>query len=171
MVSGVMAASRAAASAKGMAAESAVEGTEPVSVIGFRGETHDGRGAAVEISRADDHSGHPVCNALDPVTPTAGRLDRGFHRLGARVHGKHAVHPGEAAELFGEGAEAVAMVAARGDGEAACLLVQDLQDAGFVVAEAHRAVGAQEIEVFFALEVPNPAPLGAAQSQRQGGRN
>src|SRR6185312_1649587 len=63
--------------AEGHGTEARREGPEAVAVLGFRGETDDRRGAAVEISGGDDDLGAVGGDALDPVAPAPRRLDRG----------------------------------------------------------------------------------------------
>src|SRR5262249_58069028 len=100
----------------------------------------DGRGAAVEIAVGDDDFGAVAGDALDAIAPAARGLDRGLDRLRAGVHRQRSVERGELAQLLEKRAEAVAVIGARGHGEALGLRRQRGEDARMAVAVARRPI-------------------------------
>src|SRR5215468_12431964 len=136
-------------------------------VGGLRGEADDGRGAAMEIALRHNDLGAVATDALDPVAPTACRLDRGLNRLGSGVHRQGGVELRDAAKLFEERTELVAVVGARRHRQALRLLGEGLEDAGMTMTVADRRIGAHHVDVALALGVPQMCTFAAHQHDRQ----
>ncbi len=145
--------------AEGDGLEARGEGAEAVTVELLGREGDHGGGAAVEVVLTDDDLGVQVGDALDAVAPEACRLDRGLDRLRAGVHRQHHVVSGEVAQVLGHQGELVVAEGARGEGEPFGLLNERPHDAWVAVALVDRRVGAQAVQVTFALHIPDPDPL------------
>jgi hypothetical protein len=97
-VSGVMAASSAAASPKGTTRlNPGVKGTEAVTHGRISAKADDSQGAAVEIVGADDDFGPVLWHTFYLIAPFTRDLDCTFHRFGAGVHGQNPVRMGGSA--------------------------------------------------------------------------
>src|SRR5262249_47975501 len=94
------------------------ERAETLPIVGPRRSRGGRRGAAVEIAGGDDDFGAVAGDALDAAAPAARGLDGGLDRLRAGVHRQCGVERGELAQLLEKRAEAVAVIGARGYGEA-----------------------------------------------------
>ena len=104
--------------------EAGRERTESVAVLLVAGEADDGHGASVKVVGADDDFGFAVGNAFDLVAPLARRLDGGFHRFGAGVHGQGHVEAGEFVQFLVEQRQLVVAKRARGERDLVRLLHQ-----------------------------------------------
>ena len=154
--------------AVGQHAEAGGEGAEALLVEALGGKADDGGGAAVEVAVEDQDLGLVVGHALDVVAPLAGGLDRGFDRLGAAVHGQHAGEAGELGDLLTQGAELIVAEGARGQGHAARLLDERLDQAGVAVTLVDRRVGGKAVHVAAPLDVPDPHSGGPRDHHVEG---
>jgi len=146
---------------EGQQAIAAGERTEPLTVLGARGEADDRGRAAVEVVVEDQDLALGRRHALDGLPPLPGQLDGSLDRLGAAVHRQEALEAGERADLLAELAELVVAEGARAEGQPLRLLGQALHQTGVAVPLIHRRVGGEKIEVAIALDVPDPDALAA----------
>ncbi len=122
----------------------------------------------MEVVLAGQDLGLAGGDALDVIGPLARNLDGGLDGLGAGVHRQDLV----VAEVLGDvllvGAEHTVVEGAGGERELLGLLGHRPHDAGVTVSLVDGAVGAQEIEIPFALDVPTVDALGLVQHHRKG---
>ena len=153
--------------AVGHGAEARRERAEIVAGVRVVGEAHDGGGAAVEVAGGDDDVGASVRHALHAVPPGACDLDARLDGLGAGVHRKHHVLAGERGERLDEGAELVVVEGAAREREAVELRAGRIQQLRIRVAEVHRGVRREAVEVAPAVEVGHPRALTGCDHDRQ----
>ena len=149
--------------------EAGRERREPVARGRVVGEAHDRRRAAVEVAAHDDDLGGALGHALHAVSPRARELDRRLDGFGSRVHGQHAVDPGQSRERFGERTEAVVVEGAARERDALELVAGGRQKIGMPVAEVHRRIGRKAVEVALAVHVGDPGALAPLHDDGQGG--
>jgi hypothetical protein len=130
-------------------------------------ESHQGDGAAVEAVGAGDDLGPVGRDPLDLVAPLAGGLDGGLDRLGAGVHQQHGLHAAQLGQGFAEWAEPVVVDGAAGQGDPLQLGAGCLQELRMPVAEVHRRVGRDHVEVAPPTDVGRPGTLRLRHDQRQ----
>mmetsp|Transcript_4707 Transcript_4707/g.15636 ORF Transcript_4707/g.15636 Transcript_4707/m.15636 type:complete len:291 (+) Transcript_4707:992-1864(+) len=98
-------------------------------------------GAAPKVVLGHDHLGRVVRDALDPVPPLAGDLDRGLPRLHSAVHREHLV----VVEVGGDeprvGAQLVVVEGPGGEGQRLGLVYERPHDVRVRVALVDRRVG------------------------------
>ena len=148
--------------------ETGRERREAVARLRVVREAHDRRRAAVEVAAHNDDLGRAVGHALHAVAPRASELDRRLDGFGARVHRQHAVDASEAREGLGERPEAVVVERPAREGDALELVAGGRQKIGMPVAEVHRRVGREAIEVPVAVHVGDPGALAALHDDGQG---
>jgi GNAT superfamily N-acetyltransferase len=131
----------------------------------------------VEVAREGDDLRLLRRDALFAIAPAPRRLDRRLDRLGAGVHRQDARRAGgaeqevrrrELTQLLLEERQLAVAKGARGQGHAARLLDERLQDARVAVALIERRIGGQPVEIFLALDVGDPHPLGLGDDQIEG---
>ncbi len=122
----------------------------------------------MEVPFADDDLRAVGRDALPLVRPLARSLDRGLHRLGARVHRERLLVAGQGAELREEGAELVVVERSRGQGQPLRLLVERGENARVPMPLVEGRIGAEHVEVAAALDVPHPDAFATLQDDRQG---
>jgi hypothetical protein len=149
--------------AEGNDAEARRERREPVAVLGHGREADDGERSPVEVVGADDHFRLAGGNALHAVAPLPGRLDRGLHRLGARVHHERHLHARQLVELLVEHRELIVPEGAGGQREAPGLPDRRVENVGVTVSLADGRVAGQTVEIPAPIDVPHPAPLAALE--------
>ena len=97
-----------------------------------------------KLSVGDDDVRPAGRDALDPVAPLAGDLDRGLHRLGAGVHRQHQLHAAQLGQLAAEVGEPVVDERAAGQREPVQLGVRGVDQRRVPVAEVERRVAGQQ---------------------------
>lgn len=102
-------------------------------------------------------------NALDLVCPLPGDLDGSLDGLGARVHGESHVVAEHGVDLFGPLGEDIVVEGTGAEGEPAGLLGESLDELGVAVALVDSTVGGEEIDVVFALRVPDVDARGLGE--------
>ncbi len=147
--------------------ESRCERAEALARLVIVAEADDRGGAAMEVAVRDDDGRGIRLDALHPVAPRACHLDAGLDGLGAGVHRQDEVLAAEVGEGRREGAEAVVVVRAAGEGEAVELLLRGGEERRMPVAEVQGRVGREQIEVALALDVGHPRALAAGDDDRQ----
>jgi hypothetical protein len=114
--------------------------------LGVAGEADDADRAPVEVALGDDDLGATLGDALDPVAPLAGELERGLDALGAGVHRQDHVLAGELGELGAERAELIVVEGAAGERHAVQLLRGGRDHVGVAVAEVEGRVAGEAVE-------------------------
>ena len=99
-------------------------------------------------------------HALDVGAPLAGHLDAALDGLGAAVHRQHHVLAAQLGERRAERAEPVGVERAADQRDGVELGVRGGGDLRVAVAEVHRRVGGQAVQVAAALDVGDPDALG-----------
>ena len=107
-------------------------------------------------------------HALDVGAPLAGDLDAALDGLGAAVHRQHHVLAAQLGQRRAERAEPVGVERAADQRDGVELGVRGGDDLGVAVAEVHRRVGGQAVQVAAALDVGDPGALGAAATTGSG---
>ena len=130
---------------------------EAGAVIGLAGGADDGGGAAMKIAPRHQNFCLAIRHSLDPVTPAARRLDRGFHRFGSCVHRQGPLKTGHAAKLLQKRAQRGAMVGARGDSDARQLALRRSDQTRVQVAVANGGVSTHHVEVLATFNIPHQA--------------
>ena len=148
--------------------EARCERPEAALAVGVGAHAHDGDGAAVEVAFTHNDLGLSGGDTLLLIAPLARHLDRRLHRLGAGVHGQHAVIAEERTDRAGVLPEHAVVEGAAGERHARCLLLHHLHQTRVAVTLVHRAVGAEEIVVALALHVPHEHALATVQDHREG---
>ena len=118
------------------------------------------------LSRHDD-IGLAGRDALDVGAPLAGHLDAALDRLGAAVHRQHHVLAAQLGERCAERSEPVGVEGAADQRDGVELRVRGRGDPRVAVAEVHRRVGGQAVQVAAALDVGDPGALGAGRDHGQ----
>lgn len=154
--------------AVGDALETGGVGAEVALRVRVGAEGDDGGGAAVEVLAADDDPGLIVRNALHLVAPLAAEFDGGFYGFRAGVHGQYFVEFEVVGQVLFVFPELVVVESAAGEGELAALLHHHVDDARVAVALVYGRVGTQEVEILFALHVPDVAAFALAEHYGQG---
>ncbi len=144
------------------------KGPKSPCAVGVGRESHDGGGPAVEIVFAGQDLGLSSGHALHIVGPFAGNLDGGFYGLCARVHGQHLVVPKVFGDVLLVRPQHAVVESTGGERQLLRLLGHGPHDAGVAVSLVDGAVGAQEIIVALALDVPAEDAFGPVQHYRQG---
>jgi hypothetical protein len=116
----------------------------------------------VEVAGGDVDLCAPVGYPFHLVTPFAGHLDSGLHRVSAGVHRQHRLLADQRGELGAERPELVVQEGPAGEGDpielGACRGEQSL----VVVTGAHRRVGGEEVQVTPPGDVGDPGPSAVA---------
>ena len=142
------------------------EGAESAGRIGVGTEAYDGGGSAVEVALARDDFGHSSRNTLHVIGPLSRNFDGRLDRLGAGVHRQHLV----VSKIGGDELLVLAQVAVvKGPGRQCQLLrlgIHRSDDVRVAMALVDSRVGAEEVEVLLALDVPDVHPFAAVQNNR-----
>ena len=113
----------------------------------------------MEIARTTHDALPAVRHAFHHRAPSACGLDRGLHRLGARVHGEDHILAGKRGELPAELAQKVVVECARGQGHTVELRLCRGDDLGMTVPEIERAVSGEHVEILPAVRVDDARAL------------
>ena len=151
----------------GNALEVGHEGSVVAVAVRIGGGRDGGERSAPEVLGGEDDHRLVGGYFLDLVGPLSGELDGRLAGLHARVHGQHLVVVEQLGDVLLELAEHVVVEGARAERELARLRHERLEDARMTVALVDGAVGAQEVEVFVALDVPDEDTLCTLDRHRQ----
>ena len=121
----------------------------------------------MEIVPAGDDLGRVLGQAFRLIGPLPGGLDRRLDGLRPRVHGQDHVVARQDAELPGQERPLIVAEGARGERHPPGLIFQGLDDSRVAVSLVHGRIGAQEIQVLAAVEVPDPDALGLVDDDVQ----
>ena len=147
--------------AKRNSAETGSEWAEALFVLRFGGKADHADGAPVKIIFADDDFGLPAGNSLLRVAPLARGLDRGFHGLGAGVHGQRHLVARQVVQFLIEQRELRIAKRARGERDLAGLFDQSGEQFRVAVALVDSGIGGQAIQIALPFHVVDPDTFAA----------
>ncbi len=162
-----IAARRAAASPYGTVRKPGCVRPEVVAGVGVVRERHDRGGAAVEVPGRDDDRGLSGRDALDAVAPGARDLDRRLDRLGPGVHREHELGAGQFGERRRERAEPVVHEGTARQGHPVELGPGGVEQPRVAVAEVHRGVRGEPVQVALAVDVRHPRTVAGRDDDRE----
>jgi hypothetical protein len=118
---------------------------------------------------ADGHDKRLVrLDALHIIPPFPSNLDSQVHSLRPGVHRKREVQTKHRTNLLTKQWVPLIMESARGDGQLLTLVHHDFEDARVAVALVDNGEGAEEVDVFFAIDVPESGTLATGENDGQG---
>ncbi len=119
------------------------------------GKGNDCNGTSVKISFASDNNGLIFGDSFFQVTPFSGELQSGFNGFCSRIHGQHLVVTEVTVDKLFVRAQAVVVKCARSKAQCFRLFGQCPHDLRVTMSLIHGRIGGKEVEVFFAINIPD----------------